>query len=127
MKWILPAIILISSPVLAGEVTEFEDRPASVQEGEDTYIGILLSEGSYRKVLKDVIDRAAEKANCTVDKRVCEHVVTAHLKSVEELREIIRKRDTWFERNKGSLGFVTGIVSGALAVIAVVKAVYPGQ
>ena len=47
--------------------------------------------------------------------------------SIKNLEEVARRRDTWFERNKGSLGFVTGMVTGTLAVIAVVKAVYQGQ
>ena len=127
MKWFVIIIFTFSFSSYAGEVTSFEDRPATVEEGENTYIGILLSEESYRKTLKQIIDHTAEKANCTVDKRVCKELQDTYKISIKNLEDVARRRDSWFERNKGSLGFVTGILAGAATVIAVVKAVYQGQ
>lgn len=127
MKWFVIIIFTFSFSSYAGEVTSFEDRPATVEEGENTYIGILISEESYRKTLKQIIDHTAEKANCTVDKRVCKELQDTYKISIKNLEDVARRRDSWFERNKGSLGFVTGILAGAATVIAVVKAVYQGQ
>ena len=127
MKWLAILVFAFSFTSYAGEVTSFEDRPAAVEEGEDTYIGILVSEESYRKSLKKTIDHAAEKANCAVDRRVCKELQDKDKLSIKNLEEVARKRDTWFERNKGSLGFITGMITGAAAVVAVVKAVYQGQ
>jgi hypothetical protein len=127
VKWFVIIIFTFSFSSYAGEVTSFEDRPATVEEGENTYIGILISEESYRKTLKQIIDHTAEKANCTVDKRVCKELQDTYKISIKNLEDVARRRDSWFERNKGSLGFVTGILAGAATVIAVVKAVYQGQ
>tara|TARA_B100001564_G_C20460809_1_gene587906 strand:+ start:436 stop:819 length:384 start_codon:yes stop_codon:yes gene_type:complete len=127
MKWLAILVFAFSFTSYAGEVTSFEDRPAAVEEGEDTYVGILVSEESYRKSLKKIIDHAAEKANCAVDRRVCKELQDRYKLSIKNLEEVARKRDTWFERNKGSLGFITGMITGAAAVVAVVKAVYQGQ
>lgn len=127
MKWFVIIIFTFSFSSYAGEVTSFEDRPATVEEGENTYIGVLISEESYRKTLKQIIDHTAEKANCTVDKRVCKELQDTYKISIKNLEDVARRRDSWFERNKGSLGFVTGILAGAATVIAVVKAVYQGQ
>jgi len=127
VKWFVIIIFTFSFSSYAGEVTSFEDRPATVEEGENTYIGVLISEESYRKTLKQIIDHTAEKANCTVDKRVCKELQDTYKISIKNLEDVARRRDSWFERNKGSLGFVTGILAGAATVIAVVKAVYQGQ
>ena len=127
MKWFVIIIFTFSFSSYAGEVTSFEDRPATVEEGENTYIGILISEESYRKTLKQIIDHTAEKANCTVDKRVCKELQDTYKISIKNLEDVARRRDSWFERNKGSLGFVTGILAGAATVIAGVTAVSQGQ
>ncbi len=127
MKWFAIIILAFSFSSYADEVTSFEDRPAVVEDGGKTYVGILVSEESYRESLKKVIDHAAEKANCAVDKKVCTQLQEQYKLSIKNLEEAARRRDTWFERNKGSLGFVTGMVTGTLAVIAVVKAVHQGQ
>ena len=41
--------------------------------------------------------------------------------------EDIKKDNTWFRRNKGTLGLLSGLVIGVGTSIAIVKAVYQGQ
>ena len=127
MRWFALLTFVFSFSSYAGEVTSFEDRPAAVEENGNTYIGIIVSEESYRKSLRKIIDHTAEKADCTVDRRVCKELQGKYQVSIKGLEDLARRRDTWFERNEGSLGFVTGIITGAAAVIAVVQAVYQVQ
>jgi hypothetical protein len=43
MRILVATLLLFSLNATAGEVTEFKPRPAAVEEGSDTYVGILLS------------------------------------------------------------------------------------
>ena len=53
---LLFVLLSFSLTATAGEVTEFKPRPAAVDEGTDTYVGILLSEEDFRKLLQEKID-----------------------------------------------------------------------
>ena len=121
------AAILLSTTAVAGEVTEFKPRPAAVVEGADTYVGILLSEEDFRKLLQDKIDTGAKIAECSVDKKVCTQLQDTYKLSIKSLEEIIQKDNTWFRRNKGTLGLISGLVIGVGTSIAIVKAVHPSQ
>ena len=68
MRLLVTTLLLFSLNATAGEVTEFKPRPAAVEEGSDTYVGILLSEEDFRKLLQDKIDTNAKVAQCDVDK-----------------------------------------------------------
>lgn len=128
MKVLAIALILSTGTTTqAGEVTYFDDRPASVLVGNSKYIGILVSEQSYRKLLKAKIDDRAKFQECEVDQQVCMSILASTREANKELKSIISKRSGWFERNRGSIAFVTGIVLGGAAVIATTKAVYQGQ
>ena len=124
---ILVITLLFSLNAAAGEVTEFKPRPAAVEQGSDTYVGILLSEEDFRKLLQDKIDTNAKIAECDVDKKVCTKLQEQYKLSIKNLQEIIQKDNTWFKRNKGSLGLLTGVVIGVGTSIAIVKAVNPTQ
>ena len=124
MKWFAIIILAFSFSSYADEVTSFEDRPAVVEDGGKTYVGILVSEESYRESLKKVIDHAAEKANCAVDKKVCTQVQETYKLSVTKLEEQLRKNNSWFDRNRGTLGLLTGLVIGTGVSIGIVHAVY---
>ena len=124
---ILVIALLLSFTATAGEVTEFKPRPAVVEEGSDTYVGILLSEEDFRKLLQDKIDTNAKVAQCDVDKRVCSQLQEQYKLSIKNLQETIQKDNTWFKRNKGSLGLLTGVVIGVGTSIAIVRAVQPSQ
>ncbi len=127
MKFVVSLVLLFSLSAAAGEVTEFKPRPAAVQEGSDTYIGILLSEEDFRKMLQDKIDSNAKIAECSVDKKVCTELQETYKLSIKTLEETIQKDNTWFRRNKGALGLLSGIVIGVGTSIAIVKAVQPSQ
>ena len=124
---ILVITFLFSLGATAGEVTEFKPRPAAVEEGSDTYVGILLSEEDFRKLLQDKIDINAKVAECDVDKKVCTQLQEQYKLSIKNLQETIQRENTWFKRNKGSLGLLSGIIIGVGTSIAIVKAVHPNQ
>tara|TARA_R110002124_G_scaffold116941_5_gene273754 strand:- start:3218 stop:3601 length:384 start_codon:yes stop_codon:yes gene_type:complete len=127
MRVLVTTILLFSLSATAGEVTEFKPRPAVVEEGADTYVGILLSEKDFRKLLQGKVDTTAEIAQCNTDKRVCARLQETYLLSIKNLEEVIRKDNTWFRRNKGTLGLLSGLVIGVGTSIAIVKAVHPAQ
>ena len=127
MRLLVTTLLLFSLNATAGEVTEFKPRPAAVEEGADTYIGILLSEEDFRKLLQDKIDTSAKIAECDVDTKVCTRLQETYLLSIKNLEETIKRDNTWFRRNKGTLGLLSGLVIGVGTSIAIVKAVYQGQ
>ncbi len=127
MRVLVTTILLFSLNATAGEVTEFKPRPAAVEEGADTYVGILLSEEDFRKLLQDKIDTSAKIAECDVDTKVCTRLQETYLSSIRNLEETIQRDNTWFRRNKGTLGLLSGLVIGVGTSIAIVKAVYQGQ
>jgi len=127
MRILVTTILLFSLNAVAGEVTEFKPRPAAVEEGTDTYVGILLSEEDFRKLLQDKVDTSAKIAECDVDTKVCTRLQETYLLSIKNLEETIKRDNTWFRRNKGTLGLLSGLVIGVGTSIAIVKAVYQGQ
>ena len=127
MRLLVTTLLLFSLNATAGEVTEFKPRPAAVEEGSDTYVGILLSEEDFRKLLQDKIDINAKVAECDVDKKVCTQLQEQYKLSIKNLQETIQRENTWFKRNKGSLGLLSGIIIGVGTSIAIVKAVHPNQ
>ena len=55
MKKVVAIILLFSLGTAAAEVTKFEPRPAVVEQEGATYVGILLSEEDFRKMLQKII------------------------------------------------------------------------
>ena len=127
MKILVTTILLFSLNAAAGEVTEFKPRPAAVEEGTDTYVGILLSEEDFRKLLQDKVSTNAKIAECDVDIKVCARLQETYLLSIKNLEETIKRDNTWFRRNKGTLGLLSGLVIGVGTSIAIVRAVHQGQ
>ena len=127
MRILVTTILLFSLNAVAGEVTEFKPRPAAVEEGADTYVGILLSEEDFRKLLQDKVSTNAKIAECDVDTKVCTRLQETYLLSIKNLEETIKRDNTWFRRNKGTLGLLSGLVIGVGTSVAIVKAVYQGQ
>jgi len=127
MRILVTTILLFSLNAVAGEVTEFKPRPAAVEEGTDTYVGILLSEEDFRKLLQDKVSTNAKIAECDVDTKVCTRLQETYLLSIKNLEETIKRDNTWFRRNKGTLGLLSGLVIGVGTSITIVKAVYQGQ
>ena len=127
MRILVTSILLFSLNATAVEVTEFKPRPAAVEEGSDTYIGILLSEEDFRKLLQDKVSTNAQIAECNVDTKVCTRLQETYLSSIKNLEETIKRDNTWFRKNKGTLGLLSGLAIGVGTSIAIVKAVYQGQ
>ena len=118
-------LLCVSLSAAAAEVTKFDPRPADVVQEDDTYIGILLSEEDFRKILENKIDTNAKLGECSVDERVCAKQREIFEKEAKKLEEVILKNNSWFSRNRGGLGLLTGLVLGAGMSIAIVHAVYP--
>ena len=124
MKKIVALILLFSLSAAAAEVTKFEPRPAVVEQEGSTYVGILLSEEDFRKILQKKIDTNAKIADCQVDQRVCKQVQDSYKYYISQLEGNLKKNNSWFERNRGTLGLVTGLVIGTGMSIGIVHAVY---
>lgn len=124
MKIVVAFILLFSFNAAAAEVTKFEPRPAVVEQGGDSYVGILLSEEDFRKILQKKIDTNAKIASCEVDQKVCKHIQDSYKSYVAQLETQLQKNNSWFDRNRGTLGLLTGLVIGTGVSIGIVHAVY---
>lgn len=124
MKKVAALILLFSLNTAAAEVTKFEPRPAAVEQGGNVYVGILLSEEDFRKILEKKIDTNAKLAECSVDKKVCTQVQETYKLSVIKLEEQLKKNNSWLDRNRGALGVVTGLLLGTGLSVGIVHAVY---
>jgi len=124
MKKIVALILLFSLNAAAAEVTKFEPRPAAVEQEGDTYVGILLSEEDFRKILEKKIDTNAKLSECSVDKQVCGKAEKIYQSSIKKLEDQLKKNNSWFDKNRGTLGLLTGLVIGTGVSIGIVHAVY---
>ena len=124
MKKIVAFILLFSLNAAAAEVTKFEPRPAVVEQEGSTYVGILLSEEDFRKILEKKIDTNAKLSECSVDKQVCDKAEKIYQSSITKLEDQLKKNNSWFDRNRGTLGLLTGLVIGTGVSIGIVHAVY---
>ena len=124
MKKVVALILLFSLNAAAAEVVKFDPRPAVVEQEGSTYIGILLSEEDFRKILQKKIDTNAKIADCQVDQRVCKQIQDSYKYYISQLEGNLKKNNSWFERNRGTLGLITGLVVGAGMSIGIVHAVY---
>ena len=124
MKKVVALILLFSLNAAAAEVTKFEPRPAVVEQEGDTYVGILLSEEDFRKILEKKINTNAKLSECSVDKQVCDKAEKIYQSSIIKLEDQLNKNNSWFDRNRGTLGLLTGLVIGTGVSIGIVHAVY---
>jgi len=124
MKKVVALILLFSLNAAAAEVTKFEPRPAVVEQEGATYVGILLSEEDFRKMLQKKIDTNAKLSECSVDKQVCDKAEKIYQSSIIKLEDQLKKNNSWFDRNRGTLGLLTGLVIGTGVSIGIVHAVY---
>ena len=124
MKKIVALILLSSLNAAAAEVTKFEPRPAVVEQEGSTYVGILLSEEDFRKMLQKKIETIAKLSECSVDQKVCSQMQVTYIRSITKLEEQLKKNNSWFDRNRGTLGIVTGLVIGTGLSVGIVHAVY---
>ena len=125
MKKLVALILCFSLSAAAAEVVKFDPRPAAVEQESDTYIGILLSEEDFRKILENKIDTNALISECSVDKKVCTQMQETYKLSITRLEERLKKNNSWLERNRGAFGLLSGLVVGVGVSIGIVHAVYP--
>ena len=95
MKKVVALLLLFSLNAAAAEVIKFEPRPAVVEQEGSTYVGILLSEEDFRKMLQKKIDTNAKLSECSVDKKVCTKVQETYKLSVTKLEEQLNKNNSW--------------------------------
>ncbi len=124
MRKVVALIMFFSFNAAAAEVTKFEPRPAVVDQESKTYVGILLSEEDFRKILEKKIDTNAKLSECSVDKQVCDKAEKIYQSSIIKLEDQLKKNNSWFDRNRGTLGLFTGLVIGTGVSIGIVHAVY---
>ena len=124
MKKVVAFLLLFSLNAAAAEVTKFEPRPAAVEQEGDTYVGILLSEEDFRKILEKKIDTNAKLAECSVEQKVCTQVQETYIRSITKLEDRLKKDNSWFDRNRGTIGVVTGLLLGTGLSVGIVHAVY---
>ena len=124
MKKVIALMLFFSFNAVAAEVTKFEPRPAAVEQGGSTYVGILLSEENFRKILEKKIDTNAKLSECSVDKQVCDKAEKIYQSSITKLEEQLKKNNSWFDRNRGTVGIVTGLLLGTGLSVGIVHAVY---
>jgi len=124
MKKVVALTLLFSLNAAAAEVVKFDPRPAVVEQEGSTYVGILLSEEDFRKMLQKKIDTNAKMADCSVDKEVCTQMQETYKLSITKLEEQLKKNNSWFDRNRGTVGIVTGLLLGTGLSVGIVHAVY---
>jgi len=124
MKKVVALILLFSLNAAAAEVVKFDPRPAVVEQEGSTYVGILLSEEDFRKMLQKKIDTNAKLADCSVDKEVCTQMQETYKLSITKLEEQLKRNNSWFDRNRGTVGIVTGLLLGTGLSVGIVHAVY---
>ena len=124
MKKVVALILLLSLNAAAAEVVKFDPRPAVVEQEGSTYVGILLSEEDFRKMLQKKIDTNAKIADCQVDQRVCKQMQDSYKYYISQLEGKLKKNNSWFDRNRGTVGIVTGLLLGTGLSVGIVHAVY---
>jgi len=124
MKKIVACILFFSLNAAGAEVVTFDPRPAAVEVEGDTYVGILISEEDFRKLLQNKIDTNALLGDCSVDKKVCTQMQETYKSSIIKLEDQLKKNNSWFDRNRGTLGVLTGLLLGTGLSVGIVHAVY---
>lgn len=111
------------------QVTEFEPFPMlTLHQGEE-YVGVLLSESDFTEIIElklnhtflkkvnEILERELEIKNKNLeDTMALFNDVTSKIKT--EVR-----KQSWFEKNKGMIGVVTGLVIGAGLTVLAARAV----
>ena len=115
--------LLLVSLVMA-PVSSFKDVPVVTEVDGKEHVGILVSEDNYRKFLQLKIDSDAKIAECNVDKKVCTQVQETYKLSITKLEDRLKRDNSWFDRNRGTIGVVTGLLLGTGLSVGIVHAVY---
>ena len=117
-------VLFSSSLASAADIDKFDPRPAAIEQQGDRYIGILMSEEDFRNLLQKKIDTNAKIADCQVDQRVCKQMQDSYKNYISRLEGKLKKNNSWFDRNRGTVGIVTGLLLGTGLSVGIVHAVY---
>ena len=85
----------------------------------------LLSEERFRKCLEKKIAAPAQLSACSVYQQACDKAEKIYHSSIVKLEDQLKKNNSWFDKNRGTLGLLTGLVVGVGVSIGIVHAVYP--
>jgi hypothetical protein len=124
MSKLVSFILFFSLNAAAAEVAKFDPSPAAVEQEGSTYVGILLSEEDFRQMLQKKLDTNTVLAECSVDKKVCIQMKDTYKLSILKLEDQLKKNNSWLDRNRGTLGVITGLVIGTGLSVGIVHAVY---
>jgi len=111
------------------QVSEFEPFPTLIQHDGEEYIGILLSEPEFTKIIELKINYKFLKQTS----EILEEELKVKNKNLEDTISLFNnmtskikteiKNESWLDKNKGMLGIVTGVVIGAGLTILTAQAV----
>jgi hypothetical protein len=121
---LFPVVGLADEPP---EVVQFEDMPAEYTKDGQTYVGILVSEAEYEKMLLAVKDRDIQidfwTSKYTSLEVLHNRSLEINTEHIRQLESIIQKNNTWFDRNKGGIGFALGVLVASATTIGLTYAV----
>ena len=87
----------------------------------------IFSKKSKNKKLESTqkkIDTNAKIADCQVDQRVCKQMQDSYKYYISQLEGKLKKNNSWFDRNRGTVGIFTGLLLGTGLSVGIVHAVY---
>ena len=110
------------------QTTEFQPFPVLTVKDNEEYVGILLSESEFSKIVELKIDyKFLKKTNGILQEELA--VKNKNLEDTIKLFNNITnkiktevKNESWIDKNKGMIGLVTGFVVGAGLTILTVQA-----
>ena len=131
-KFIVLAVCLfftISTTTNAlSQTTEFQPFPVLTVKDSEEYVGILLSESEFSKIVELKIDyKFLKKTNgilqeeLAVKNKNLEDTIKLFNNMTNKIKTEV-KNESWIDKNKGMIGLVTGFVVGAGLTILTVQA-----
>ena len=135
MRMLLVAMVSVSLVLFpvggmadeSSNVVQFEDMPAEYTKDGQTYVGILVSEAEYERMLLAVKDRDIQidfwTSKYTSLETLHNRSLEINTEHVKQLESIIQKNNTWFDRNKGGIGFALGMLVASATTIGLTYAV----
>tara|TARA_R100000008_G_scaffold74847_1_gene53799 strand:+ start:164 stop:571 length:408 start_codon:yes stop_codon:yes gene_type:complete len=131
-KFIVLAVCLfftISTTTNAlSQTTEFQPFPVLTVKDSEEYVGILLSESEFSKIVELKIDyKFLKKTNgilqeeLAVKNKNLEDTIKLFNNMTNKIKTEV-KNESWVDKNKGMIGLITGFVVGAGLTILTVQA-----
>ena len=124
---VLCVSILLPGTLFADEIVQFEDMPVEYTMGDNTYVGILVSEDEYKRMVDATrelqIDLALSQATLQAFQERYETQMFLKDQHIGILEKEVQRTDTWFYRHKGGIGLAIGFIAGAAVVTGITYAV----